>query len=317
MNDYETGKFQILSLDGGGIKGLFSASVLAKLEDDLGMSIVDHFDLIVGTSTGGLIALGLGIGLKPREIVRFYVENGPHIFPRHLGFRSISHWVYRKFPRASLRNALQERFQDKRLADCSTRLVIPSYNLGDDDVYLFKTPHHERLKRDYKVPLWQVGLATTAAPTYFESFKELDSLRLIDGGVWANNPTMVGIAEAVSMLGVPLQNISVLSMGTSDPVKGRRRHLDWGGRLGWAKSAVDVVLRGQSLGTHKQAAHLLGADKVLRIDPRVPDKFFALDRLNTDELLSKAAHESRIIAPVFERMFASHKASPYKPFHTK
>lgn len=315
MTGLKMQKFQILSLDGGGIKGLFSASVLAKLEDDLGVSITDHFDLIVGTSTGGLIALGLAIGMKPREIVRFYVESGPQIFPRHFGFRSFTHWFYRKFPYASLRNALQERFHDKRLADCSTRLVIPSYNFGDDDVYLFKTPHHERLRRDYKVPLWQVGLATTAAPTYFESFKELDSLRLIDGGVWANNPTMVGIAEAVSMLGVPLQNISVFSMGTSDPVKDRARHLDWGGRLAWAKSAVDVVLRGQSLGTHKQAVHLLGADKVFRIDPRVPDKMFALDRLNMDELLSKAAYESRIISPTFERLFTSHKASPYKPYY--
>lgn len=315
MSESDAEKFQILSLDGGGIKGLFSASVLAQLEDDLGVSIVDHFDLIVGTSTGGLIALGLGIGMRPRELVRFYVESGPKIFQRSFGLRSFTHWVYRKFPQAPLRDALQECFQDKRLADCTTRLVIPSYNLGDDDVYLFKTPHHERLKRDYKVPLWKVGLATSAAPTYFSSFQELDSLRLIDGGVWANNPTLVGIVEAVSLLRVPFQNISVLSMGTSDPVRYRRRSLDWNGRLGWAKSAVDIVMRGQSLGIHKQAVHLLGDDKVIRIDPRVPEGLFALDRLTTDELLSKAAHESRILSPMFEKMFLSHKASRYEPVY--
>ncbi|ALA59443.1 CBASS cGAMP-activated phospholipase [Nitrospira moscoviensis] len=315
MSESDAEKFQILSLDGGGIKGLFSASVLAKLEDDLGVSIVDHFDLIVGTSTGGLIALGLGMGMRPRELVRFYVESGPKIFQRSFGLRSFTHWVYRKFPQAPLRDALQECFQDKRLADCTTRLVIPSYNLGDDDVYLFKTPHHERLKRDYKVPLWKVGLATTAAPTYFSSFQELDSLRLIDGGVWANNPTLVGIVEAVSLLRVPFQNISVLSMGTSDPVRYRRRSLDWSGRLGWAKSAVDIVMRGQSLGIHKQAVHLLGDDKVIRIDPRVPEGLFALDRLTTEELLSKAAHESRILSPMFEQMFLSHKASRYEPLY--
>lgn len=315
MSESDAEKFQILSLDGGGIKGLFSASVLAQLEDDLGVSIVDHFDLIVGTSTGGLIALGLGIGMRPRELVRFYAESGPKIFQRSFGLRSFTHWVYRKFPQAPLRDALQECFQDKRLADCTTRLVIPSYNLGDDDVYLFKTPHHERLKRDYKVPLWKVGLATSAAPTYFSSFQELDSLRLIDGGVWANNPTLVGIVEAVSLLRVPFQNISVLSMGTSDPVRYRRRSLDWNGRLGWAKSAVDIVMRGQSLGIHKQAVHLLGDDKVIRIDPRVPEGLFALDRLTTDELLSKAAHESRILSPMFEKMFLSHKASRYEPVY--
>lgn len=315
MNESATKKFQILSLDGGGIKGLFSASVLAKLEDDLGVSIADHFDLIVGTSTGGLIALGLGMGMRPRELVRFYVENGPKIFQRSFGLRSLTHWISRKFPQAPLRDALQECFQDKRLADCTTRLVIPSYNLGDDDVYLFKTPHHQRLKRDYKVPLWKVGLATTAAPTYFPSFRELDSLRLIDGGVWANNPTMVGIVEAVSMLGVPLENISVLSMGTSDPVKCRSHSLDWSGKLGWASCAVDVVMRGQSLGIHKQALHLLGDNKVIRIDPRVPEGLFALDRLTTDELLAKAAHESRAFSPMFERNFLSHKASRYEPFY--
>ena len=315
MKESETDKFQILSLDGGGIKGLFSASVLAKLEDDLGVSIVDHFDLIVGTSTGGLIALGLGMGMRPCELVRFYVENGPKIFQRSLGLRSLTHWISRTFPPAPLRDALQECFQDKRLADCTTRLGIPSYNLGDDDVYLFKTPHHQRLKRDYKVPLWKVGLATTAAPTYFPSFRELDSLRLIDGGVWANNPTMVGIVEAVSMLGVPLENISVLSMGTSDPVKSRSHSLDWSGKLGWARCAVDVVMRGQSLGIHKQALHLLGDNKVIRIDPRVPEGLFALDRLTTDELLAKAAHESRTFLPTFERNFLSHKASRYEPFY--
>lgn len=90
MSESGTERFQILSLDGGGIKGLFSASVLAKLEDDLGVSIVDHFDLIVGTSTGGLIALGLGMGMRPHELVRFYVESGPKIFQHSFGLRSFT-----------------------------------------------------------------------------------------------------------------------------------------------------------------------------------------------------------------------------------
>lgn len=74
------GRFQILSLDGGGLRGMFSAAVLARLEDDLQLRITDHFDLIAGTSTGGIIAIGLGLGLTPREIVEFYAEHGPRIF---------------------------------------------------------------------------------------------------------------------------------------------------------------------------------------------------------------------------------------------
>ncbi len=73
-------RFQILSLDGGGLKGLFSAAVLAELENDLNISVADHFDLIVGTSTGGLIALGLGAGLRPADIVDFYADRGPYVF---------------------------------------------------------------------------------------------------------------------------------------------------------------------------------------------------------------------------------------------
>ena len=70
------GRFQILALDGGGLRGIFSAAILAALEDDLQTSIVDHFDLVAGTSTGGIIALGLGLGLRPRQIVEFYAEPG-------------------------------------------------------------------------------------------------------------------------------------------------------------------------------------------------------------------------------------------------
>src|SRR3989442_5590388 len=158
-------RFQILSLDGGGIKGLFSAAVLAKLEEDLNTNITDHFDLIVGTSTGGIIALGLGLGMKPQEIVQFYVESGPQIFRDRLGLSKFKHWLSCKFPQHPLRTALQKCFGDRPLADSKKRLVIASYNCGADDIYLFKTPHHERLRRDYKVPMWKVALATSAAPT--------------------------------------------------------------------------------------------------------------------------------------------------------
>ena len=155
-----TNKFQILSLDGGGIKGLFSAAVLTFLEDDLDIKIVDHFDLIVGTSTGGLIALGLGSGLAPKDIVEFYVTQGPNIFPSN-PLLFLKRYIRRKFDAGPVEDALKSCFGDKRLADSVTRLVIPSYNIGEDHVYLFKTPHHARLKRDWKVPLWKVGMATS------------------------------------------------------------------------------------------------------------------------------------------------------------
>lgn len=313
-------RFQILALDGGGIKGLFSAAVLACIEEDLSVDITNHFDLIVGTSTGGIIALGLGLGLRPHEIVDFYAQRGPRIFRAWFGVYSARHWLFRKFSQANLREALQSAdvFGDKKLGDSKKRLVITSYNLGEDDVYLFKTPHHDRLKRDWKVPAWQVALATSAAPTYFPASRHVDHIRHVDGGLWANNPTMVGVVEAVSMLDASLDSISVLNLGTSDPVVKRPSCLNWGGKLLWANCAVDLVMRGQSLGVHKQALHLLGKDKVVRLDPKVPEGLFALDKAkHKKELMAKAAHESRILIPQLEKQFLAHTAPEYVPHHPK
>ncbi len=311
-------RFQILSLDGGGIKGVFSAAVLSAIEEDLSVRIVDHFDLIVGTSTGGIIALGLGLGLSPKQMVEFYLEKGPSIFADAGGIRSLQHWLHRKFRQETLMDALRDPlvFGDKILGESSKRLVIPSYNLGEDDVYLFKTPHHERLKRDWRVPVWQVALATSAAPTYFSASRHVENVRHIDGGVWANNPIMVGVVEAVSMLAVALEDIHVLSLGTSDAVVCRPAGLDSGGKLRWANHAPQLIMRGQSLGALNQASHLLGQDKVSRVDPKVPDDLFSLDKAHmSKELTAKAVHESRIYMPEIERRFMSHRCAEYVPCH--
>lgn len=313
-------RFQILALDGGGIKGLFSAAVLAHIEDDLQIDITDYFDLIVGSSTGGIIALGLGMGLRPKQIVDFYALRGPGIFRGSYGLRSIGHWFLRKFPQEPLCEALrsQDVFGDRKLGDSKKPLVITSYDLGDDDVYLFKTPHHERLKRDWRVPAWQVALATSAAPTYFPPCRHIDNIRHIDGGLWANNPTLVGVAEAVSMFGVHLDQIAVINLGTSDQVVKRPKSLNWGGKALWANSAVNLVMRAQSLGVHTQSLHLLGRDKLVRLDPKVPEGLFHLDKANrAKELMAKAAYESRILIPHLENHFLRHTARQYVPYYPK
>lgn len=189
--------FQILSLDGGGIQGIFSAAVLAAIEEDLNVRVIDHFDLIAGTSTGGIIAIGLGLGLSPRQIVDFYLKEGASIFANPFGRASVRRFFRSKFDNGPLIEALQRHFGDKRFGQSTKRLVIPSYNLGEDDVYIFRTAHHPRLRRDFKVPAWKVAQATSAAPTFFPIAQNVDELRLIDGGVWANNPTMVAYIEAV------------------------------------------------------------------------------------------------------------------------
>ncbi|HPM38251.1 MAG TPA: CBASS cGAMP-activated phospholipase [candidate division Zixibacteria bacterium] len=308
------GRFQILSLDGGGIKGIFSAAVLAAIEDDLGTTIVNHFDLVVGTSTGGIIALSLGIGMSPREIVEFYVQEGPKIFPQ--SFRTSGRLFTRKYGSEPLASALKACFGERRLADSQKRLAIPSYNLDADEVYIFKTAHHTRFQRDYKVPMWKIALATSSAPTYFGVCREVDSIRLIDGGVWANNPVVVGIVEAIGILQQPVESLRAFSLSTTSPIQKKPESLSNGGFWQWRKAAVDVILRGQSVGAHGQASLLLDKDRYLRCDPLVHDELFALDKLTAEGLLSNAAHTSRHLTPEFKRMFSAHMASPFVPCHT-
>ena len=212
--------------------------------------------------------------------------------------------------------ALQKYFGEKRLGDSRKRLVIPSYNLGEDDVYIFRTAHHERLKRDYKVPAWKVALATTAAPTYFPATREVDSIRLIDGGVWANNPTMVAIIEAYGTLGVPLSCIRVLSLGTSEEICDRTKGLDTGGFWQWKEAAVDIVMRGQTLAATNHARFLIGKDNLLRINPPVPTGALTLDGVaRSSDLIAKAAHYSRVVMPAIETLIRGYTAPEFKPVY--
>jgi len=306
--------FQILSLDGGGIKGVFSAAMLANFEEDLNINIADYFDLIVGTSTGGIIAIGLSIGYKPREILEFYVSNHKQIFKKNI-FSNIKHFYKNKYPSKILEQSLKKYFKENRLAECKKRIVIPSYNLSDDDVYLFKTPHHERLRRDFKVPLWKVAMATSAAPTYFPSYNEIDNIRLIDGGVWANNPTLVGITEAISLLNIEISDIKVLSLGTTSELKDRSYKLNNGGLWQWKYDGVNLLMHSQSIGTYNTVAHIIGKDNISRIDPVVADGLFKIDKLNTDELIAKASSFSRKLMPEVKGKFLSHPADKYIPLY--
>jgi patatin-like phospholipase/acyl hydrolase len=309
--------FQILSLDGGGIKGLFSAAVLAKWEEDLACVLTDHFDLIVGTSTGGIVALGLGLGLRPREIVQFYLGQGDKIFPNGWTslYRTARQFVRSKFSPTPLRIALQNCFGEKLLGHSTKRLAIPSYDLGQGDVRVFKTAHHERLRRDFKLPAWKIALATSAAPTFFPAFREIEERRLIDGGVWANNPVMLATVEAMAVLKVPRENISALSLGTTAPVKRRHDRLDTGGLWQWKADAADVIMCSQCIAATAQATLLLGPDKLLRVNAKVPEAVFSLDKLTADKLIAAASHQSLHTAPEIQRRFLNHQAPDFVPYH--
>jgi predicted acylesterase/phospholipase RssA len=315
-----SGRFQVLALDGGGVRGIFTAAVLAALEADIGRPVVEVFDLVVGTSTGGIIALGLGAGLSPRDILEFYVSNKGRIFPNRLGWRRLRHPLKAKYRPGPLQSALQEIFGPTLLGESRVPLVLCSYNVAENDVYLLKTPHNERLRRDHSVPMWAAAMATSAAPSFFPAFRlPSDHVRLIDGGVWANNPSMVGVTEAVSLFGQRPEHVRVLSLGTTSSVRPRKSRLDNAGWIRWATGPgfVDVLLNGQSVGAFAQVQHLVGPDNAHRLNPPVPDGLAKLDSCDALELIAAAAHHSRVFSPTFKRAFGSHVPAPYVALHGK
>ena len=307
-------RFQILALDGGGAKALFTAHVLARLEQDLGVSIKDSFDLIAGTSAGGIVALGLGLGLTPSEIVGHYEELVKTVFPgaRRRPWRRARQLTAPVYDAGALRLALTKLLGERLLGDSTKRLVIPAWDVQRGAVHIFKTPHHARLARDWRIPMVDIAMATSAAPLYFPAAR-VDGHRLIDGGVWANNPSVVAIAEAVSMLDVQLSSIRVLNMGTIDQLTNHPKRRDCGGLLQWAKPIAPLILRAGSRGGQGIAEHLIGKSAYTRFDALVPGGLYALDSADPNDVAGLAASVSRELSPVYSERFAEHQAILYTP----
>jgi patatin-like phospholipase/acyl hydrolase len=307
-------RFQILALDGGGAKALFTAHILARLEQDLNVSISDSFDLIAGTSAGGIVALALGAGLAPSEIVTHFKSLVETVFPsaRRRWWRRPRQLTSPIYDAGALRASLEGVLGETKLGDSAKRLVIPAWDVQAGTVHIFKTPHHRRLKRDWRLPMVDVALATSAAPVYFPAAR-VDGHRLIDGGVWANNPSVVAITEAVSMLDVPLQAIKVLNVGTIDQIRLHPKRLDRGGWLNWARPIAPLILDAGSRGGQGIAEHLIGKGNYARFDASVPGELYALDSADPEDVAGLAAHVSRNLSPTYEELFASHEATKYTP----
>lgn len=307
-------RLQVLALDGGGVKGLFTADVLARIEDDLGVTIRDSFDLIAGTSTGGIIALALGAGLSPAQIVDQYRSLVSRVFPANR--RRAYRYPYRLFKPAyrqePLRNALDDLFGSRLLGDSDKRLVIPSWDAQNGSVHIFKTRHHPRLNRDWKIPMADVALATTAAPTFLPA-AYVDGHRLIDGGVWANNPSVIALTEALSMLNVDLTAIRLLNIGTTSTLADHPRRLDRAGLGPWVRRAPKLIMAGGSRGAQGIAEHLLTRERYIRFDATVPRGSYTLDGADPNDLAGLSAKVSRDLTPVFQSAFGGYTAGPFEP----
>lgn len=233
-------KFKILSIDGGGIRGIIPCQILADLENDLikvngpETRLCDYFDLIAGTSTGGIIAIGIALGVKAQTMLELYVNHGSEIFPPKKQTKKskfIKILQDRPFySRARLRELLIDAYEtntgirDVRLGNAKSRLIIPTYSLENREINVLKTAHSEFLERDYQIPAVDAALSTAAAPAYFTPYdfeykhkgKDGDSrfLKMVDGGIVANNPAFMALLEATNCLNIPLDEIGLLSLGT-------------------------------------------------------------------------------------------------------
>ncbi|MFE9276817.1 CBASS cGAMP-activated phospholipase [Paenibacillus glucanolyticus] len=321
---------KVLTIDGGGIKGVFPVAFLAELEEQLGEPIVEYFDLVVGTSTGGIIALGLGLGFSAKEMLSFYESYGPNIFlPKKQGFwaglaRRITTGYAdmlfdTKYDAKVLKNALDGLFGNRIIGNSKVRLVIPSFNIQKGMVRMYKTRHHPRFELDWKKSAVEAALATAAAPLYFQTFRTASGVPLVDGGVFANNPIGLAAVEAVGVLKWNPEELLILSLGcTEEPfdINLEKENL---GVADWKMGLIEVFMRSQSSSSYGIATLLAENHtyhNVYRINPITPSKLYALDGVKRIGLLRSLADETARyeVAEIRKRGFLDTRAETFIPF---
>jgi predicted acylesterase/phospholipase RssA len=255
---------KILSIDGGGIRGVIPAMILQRLEEMTGGPIVKRFDLISGTSTGGVMTLLLtkpkpGSDGEPmyraKDIVDLYVDHGKEMFSRSLWYKlvSLNGWLMPKYPEKSVQSTLQsylDRGQRAQLKDLLTDVLITSYDIQQRRPLYFKRCD----ARDFpylNFYLSDAARGTSAAPTFFPTVKitSIDgsaNYYLIDGGLVANNPTNLAIAQAISQHGSDTRPLVVsLGTGSYEAPLAYRKVRRWG-LFGWAPGILEVMFDGVS-----------------------------------------------------------------------
>jgi uncharacterized protein len=258
---------RVLSIDGGGIRGLIPALVLTELERRSGRRVFELFDLIAGTSTGGILACALCAPqpLPAAELVALYEDEGPKIFDRNVfqRIRSGEGLIDERYDADALDSALERFLADKRLAEARPDLLVPAYNMTEPGPYFFKTRKARENPGQEDFPLSVVARATAAAPTYFEPL-EVNEVALVDGGVFAGNPAMSAFAEVLRFQ--PTAEVLLLSLGTGQRTRKRTfdQIKDWG-LVEWAKPILDVVFDGMSDVVDYQLEHALADGRYWRL----------------------------------------------------
>ncbi len=288
--------FKILSIDGGGIRGVYPAHILDRIEACFQINLDKAFDMIAGTSTGAIIAAGVATGVSSSDIVGMYKDHGEKIFKkkganlwnnRLINFRGIYTSMY---DAQYLKSVLTDVFHSKRLGEIDKPLLIPSTDIGNGCVHVFKSGYSKEFTRDNEVLVRDAVLASCSAPTYFDPQK-LDKYLLADGGLWANNPSFAAIIEARKRLLIAQKDIKIFTLGTGHTkvAYGIDANRKWGLINGWKKNEfINFIFSLQSQSILNYLNLYLNPKQILRIDFE-SDKALSLDDFSIiDDLYSKA-----------------------------
>ncbi len=272
--------FRILSIDGGGILGLYSAKMIQMIKEEYlkDKDLHNFFNLVTGTSTGGIIALGIAAGSDIHKIVKFYEERGKDIFPSNVcshRFYNIKMLFNSRYTHKKINKHASEFFGDKRLSDAKCFVCVPSIDAVNCQPILFKTDHSNKYSRDNNVLMKDIAIATSSAPTYFPLYSFGNYLGLVDGGLWNNNPSLIGFIEAMNNFVGKNNNfgsIEILSIG--NPHSNLRIGLSSNSKrsslLKWKSKLVELPLKISSIATDQiirimYESEKMNIDKYLRI----------------------------------------------------
>jgi patatin-like phospholipase/acyl hydrolase len=299
---------RILAIDGGGIRGLIPAVVLAELERRTGRRTAELFDLIAGTSTGGILACGLtrpGEGGAPAftaaDLIGFYESEGPEVFHRSLLKRveSVEGYLDERYDDSGLNAALRRFLDGARLSQAVTDIFITAYEIERREAFFFRSSR-ARTDPTYDFTYVDAARATAAAPTYFEPARVSDAAgaaqyALIDGGVFALNPAMVAYAE-LAATGRGAEIDLVVSLGTGAHTRPLRFEDARGwGQLEWARPLIDVVFDGLAQTVDFELGQLVGPDRYVRFQTRLNEASDDLDDASDHNLEALRREGARLV----------------------
>lgn len=264
---------RVLAIDGGGVRGLIPAMFLEELERRTQKRTAELFDYIVGTSTGGIVALASvcprpGEGTAPAStVVGFFRERVPSIFPA-MHFGLARQLLEERYPAEGLEDALHVAFGDARLSDAVIDVMVTAYDV-EECRPAFLRRSLARAEPGMDLPMRHAARATSAAPTYFTPFVHHDGERVhafIDGGVFANNPMITALAHAREA-GGDLTDVVAVSLGTGEVVRAVDfEHPHRRGVIRWASRLFSMTMDGNSVNADHNASILLGPEAYHRFN---------------------------------------------------